>query len=273
MKYLMGIIQGRLSAPVDGRIQAFPSQTWKEEFNLAAKIGLDAIEWIFEDPIEENPIWNVLGRSEIKKQISDTGVKINEVCADYFMAHPFFRVSGQERLKSEEILKQLIPYSKDVGAGSVEIPFLDNSRIETEEEMAMVIQSIRKALPIAQENEIILSFEASLEPKKFVEFLSELNHPNVKVVYDIGNSASLGYNTREEISVLGKYLSNVHVKDRVLGGSTVPLGTGSADFQATFEALKNASYEGPITMQVARGEPGKESATTKSHLEFINKYL
>ena len=45
---------------------------------------------------------------------------------------------------------------------------------------------------------------------------------------DIGNSASLGLNPLDEFEAFGDRILNVHVKDRVLGGTTVPLGLGNA---------------------------------------------
>ncbi|MFH1857765.1 MAG: sugar phosphate isomerase/epimerase, partial [Candidatus Omnitrophota bacterium] len=58
MKPLIGIIQGRLSPPVKGRIQAFPKDTWEKEFSLSQICGFDAIEWIFEcEAYQKNPIW------------------------------------------------------------------------------------------------------------------------------------------------------------------------------------------------------------------------
>lgn len=269
----IGVIQGRLSKPVGNKIQAFPAQTWQDEFALAKDAGLDAVEWIFEDPIAENPLWQAEGRARIKQIMEQTGVKIFNVCADYFMEHPFFRVPDTERLQSIEILKQIIPLCREIEAGSLEIPLLDNSRIETDAERDFAVAAIKEALPIAQKNEIALAFETSLPPDKFAEFLNALDHPLVKVVYDIGNSAQMGYDPAEELAAYGKYLSNVHIKDRVLGGGTVPLGQGNADFNKVFGELKNLNYQGHITLQVARGESGQELKTTKSHLEFLKKYL
>src|SRR3989344_851549 len=265
-EYAIGIMQGRLSRPVGGRIQAFPAATWEEEFKLASHIGFDAIEWIFEDPYETNPLWSESGRKRIMELIKETGVRVDHVCADYFMQHPFFRVTEGERQKSLEILKKLLPFCREIGARSVEIPFLDNSRIDSSEETDTAIEAIKAALSVAQEEGIMIALETSLVPGSFRKLMEELNHQQAKAVYDIGNSASLGYDTKEEITALGKYLSNVHVKDRLRGGGTVPLGHGNADFAKTSETLKSINYQADFTLQVARGEEGAEIETTKKHL-------
>ena len=42
----IGIMQGRLSLPEDGRIQSFPKRSWRKEFSRAQKAELASIEWI-----------------------------------------------------------------------------------------------------------------------------------------------------------------------------------------------------------------------------------
>ncbi len=76
----------------------------------------------------------------------------------------------------------------------------------------------------------------------------------IQANYDIGNSASLGFDPDTELEAYGNKILNVNVKDRQLGGTTVPLGTGSADIQGVFQKLNEIGYSGGITMQAARGE-------------------
>src|SRR5262249_18789721 len=87
----IGIVQGRLSPPVPGRLQAFPSRTWREEFGRARTCGFSSLEWVFEaDNYEQNPIWTQEGVVAIRRQIDETGVRVDSICADYFMTHPLF---------------------------------------------------------------------------------------------------------------------------------------------------------------------------------------
>ena len=43
----IGIVLGRLSPPVAGRLQAFPWASWAEEFGLARACGFATLEWVF----------------------------------------------------------------------------------------------------------------------------------------------------------------------------------------------------------------------------------
>jgi hexulose-6-phosphate isomerase len=62
----IGFMQGRLSAMVDGKIQAFPWDEWREEFPRARALGLGRIEWtIDQDRLRENPLNTAVGQKEI----------------------------------------------------------------------------------------------------------------------------------------------------------------------------------------------------------------
>ena len=91
----IGIMQGRLSPPIDDKIQAYPAKTWQREFEIAKEIGYSAIEWIVENPLEENALMSDSGIKEINKVILDTGVKVDYVCADIFMQQPLVRMSKE----------------------------------------------------------------------------------------------------------------------------------------------------------------------------------
>ena len=97
----LGIMQGRLSPRVDGKIQAFPLEHWAEEFSHAAALGLSSIEWILETPLETNPLWTDEGQARIQEQIRKTGVRVDFVCADYFMESPLMRMSPDDLKRNQ----------------------------------------------------------------------------------------------------------------------------------------------------------------------------
>lgn len=269
---MIGIIQGRLAEPRDGKIQCFPRGRWEGEFAIAKEIGLDAIGWIFEDDRwEENPLWTADGRPKIKKRMDETGVRIEYLCADYFMEHPFIRVSHAEYEHTREMLKEVMKRAADVRIKGVELPMVDHARIETEEERTRVVETLEKFIPLMDELHVELGIESSLPPEKLKDVLEQLDHPLFCITYDTGNSASLGYDTTEEIRAFGRWIRNIHIKDRKLNGTTVQLGTGDADFDKTFAALRDIGYKGSFTLQAAReGDPAEN---TKKQLVFLQTYI
>jgi hexulose-6-phosphate isomerase len=269
----IGIMQGRLSPRIDGKIQAYPAKTWQKEFKTAKEIGYSAIEWIVEKPLQENALMSESGIKEIREIILKTGVRIDYICADIFMQQPLVRMSEKIIEENKQWLEQILINSKEIGAIGIEIPFVDASSIKTDLEIQEFISATDDAFKLAEEIGMKISLETDLPPKDFKNLLEEINLDHVMANYDIGNSASLGYDPIEELESYGQKILNVHVKDRKLGGTTVPLGTGNADIKCVFEKLNEMGYEGGITMQAARGEHDVAAATEQLTytLEMLNQ--
>lgn len=270
---MIAIMQGRLVPPVDGRFQAFPRDNWPEEFPRAAAAGVGGIEWIFDCYGEDvNPIMTAAGVSRIKELGAEHGVAVRSVCADYFMERPFI-ASPAERAERLETLGHLLEMCAALGARRVVLPFVDQSSMRTPDDQSLGAEVLRRMLPAAERTGVELHLETDLDPDAFRRFLSLLPHPLVKVNYDSGNSASLGYNPTEELEAYGDRVGSVHIKDRIRGGSTVPLGTGDTDFEGLFAGLRGLSYSGDFVLQVARGVAGEEVEWARQNLDFVESYL
>ena len=267
----IGIMQGRLSPRIDGKIQAYPASTWQKEFEIAQEIGYAAIEWIVEKPVETNALMTDSGKAEIKKIIASTGVRIDYVCADIFMQQPLVRMTKDTKSQNKEYLSAILKNAKEVGAIGVEIPFVDNSSIKSENEKLEFIDVMQDAFKLAKDLDLKLSLETDLPPIEFRELLESIDLDHVQANYDIGNSASLGFDPREELEAYGLKILNVHVKDRKLGSTTVPLGTGNANINFVLQKLQEIGYRGGLTMQAARGENDVETA--KEQLKYVRTLL
>ena len=267
----IGIMQGRLSPRIDGKIQAYPADTWQKEFEIAQEIGYAAIEWIVENPVETNALMTVSGKAEIKKVIASTGVRIDYVCADIFMQQPLVRMTEEIKSQNKDYLLEILKNAKEVGAVGVEIPFVDNSSIKNETEKQEFIDAMQDAFKLAKDLDIKISLETDLSPIAFKELLEQIGLDFVQANYDIGNSASLGFDPKEELNAYGQRILNVHVKDRKLGGTTVPLGTGNADINLVIQKLQEFGYSGGLTMQAARGVNDVETA--KEQLNYVRNLL
>lgn len=254
-------MQGRLVPPFDRRIQCFPRESWADEFALAAAAHLDSIEWIYDQyGADVNPIATDDGINEILRLSARHGIRVASLCADYFMDWPLVRVSGANLEARLAALFWLEERCQLMGIERIVLPFVDASRIDTEEDFEQVVSTIVRAAERAGDLGVELHLETSLAPQRFAELLSRLPFELIKVNYDIGNSASLGYDPRTEFAAYGHRVGSVHIKDRVKDGGTVPLGTGNADLPAVFECLRDQDYSGDFIMQVARDTPGEEVA-------------
>jgi L-ribulose-5-phosphate 3-epimerase len=116
-------------------------------------------------------------------------------------------------------------------------------------------------------------FESDFEPSELARFIDRLDPALFGINYDIGNSAGCGFNPIEEFAAYAARIVNVHVKDRVLGGTTVPLGTGNADFPAVFSLLRKQGYQGNYIMQTARARDDDHAGAMKTYMQQIKSWV
>lgn len=273
----IGIMQGRLSPPVSFRLQAFPTFTWQKEFENARSLGFDTIEWLFEaedgrgHTFTDNPVWKAAGRKEIRRLIETSGIQVKTCCADYFMPHPFFRVSETERLESIQILNRLIENVAEIGVQSILMPVLEISEIRTPEEKALLLESLKGPLDLAAKKGLTLGLETELRAEQYLALVEDAHHPALGVYYDTGNNAAQGHDIARDGEILASHLVGIHIKDRKRGGGSVLLGQGDADFAGFFKQVMKVGYQRPVILQTQFGEQFLEIA--RRHLEYIRNCI
>jgi L-ribulose-5-phosphate 3-epimerase len=246
-----GIMQGRLSTQTERGYQAFPWETWQDEFVWAAERDLEHIEWVLDTwRLDENPILSET--NDVIECAQQTGVKVVSVCADYLMDRPL-DVSDPD---SWTVLGRLTAAMQEIGAKWLVIPCVDQSSLRAASAQTRFVKAADQLGRKLVGTDIRVSLEADLGPAEFVALLSELDSDFFGVNYDIGNSAYLGYSHIEEFDAYGNRISLVHIKDRILGGGSVPLGDGNADIVGVIDHLRKIKFNGPVTMQVFRDVQG-----------------
>ena len=272
MSNLIGTIQGRLLPKYKGNYQAHPAGYWQDEFKIAAELGLNCIEFILDlDDFESNPLLTDKGLNDIQLVSKNTGVIVKTICADYFMAAPLHSNDELVAIQSQEVITKLLYNASKLGVSDIVIPCVDNSSLSSRYKTDCFVERLKSIVKIAERLDINLSLETDLSPKPFVELLELMQSSKVKVNYDIGNSAALGYNSIEELDAYGEVISDIHIKDRLFKGGPVVLGLGSADFKVFFNKLKEFNYEGPFIMQAFRDEEGLK--IFKKQLDWIQPFL
>jgi L-ribulose-5-phosphate 3-epimerase len=275
MTIKLGIMQGRLSPFYKNLTQHYPSKNWKNEFKIAKQIELTHIEWIFEyRNFKKNIIFNKKKIIELKKVIKKYGVRVNTLIMDYFIVSKFFNEKNSIIKQNLEIFKKVAKNSYLAGIRIIEIPLVDNASILKVKSKKEIIKNLKKMILIAEAYKIKISIESDLPPKEFKNFIEIFLPKKIYVNYDIGNSASLGYNYKDEIKMLGKYFINIHIKDRILFGKSVELGTGNSNFTSIFQSLKKIKYKGLYTIQGARLDDKYHYVDTiKLYIKYIKNIL
>jgi hexulose-6-phosphate isomerase len=272
--FSIGYMQGRLCPMVDGKIQAFPWRDWRTEFPAAQRLGIGLMEWTLDhERLHENPLMTEQGRDEIRDLSSRYGLRVGSLTGDIFMQAPFWKASGAAREELLAEFDEVLDACASLGMRIVVVPLVDNGALSNPEDEAVVIAAVTARAERLRRDHLIVAFECDYPPVDLARFIERLPADIAGVNFDIGNSAALGYDAAEEISAYGDRIVNVHIKDRVLGGTTVPLGFGNADIPRALRLLVSHGYRGSFILQTARAQDGQDEAVLGRYLCMAREWL
>jgi sugar phosphate isomerase/epimerase len=243
-----GIIQGRLSIPVNGELQCFPKD-WESEFDHAKKLGFSFIELIAErDFNPENPIWTEEGRGRIINHSKEQGIQIYSACSDFIINNNIF-----DDISREHVLDFIDATSK-IGCKLIILPFFGESNVGSKD-FPELVKMMKYLGAYAAENNTRIAIETPFNPDDMISLLEKINmKENVKCVFDTGNRALLSDNLPNEIRKIDRWISHVHIKDKDLSDGNVTLGTGVVNFKEVFNAFSDIGYNGPFVFETTRGK-------------------
>jgi len=268
----IGVMQGRLSPRPENRLQAFPHQTWPDEFAQAKRLGFSYLEWIYEaERADENPIASSAGRAAIRACAAESGLPVGSVCADYFMIHRLSGGTAGERREHAAALAELVRWTRELGATRILLPLLETSALETREQVREATESIQSVCATLEAYDVTLGLEMEIPGEAYAAVIRGIGHSHVRAYYDTGNSTAQGLNIATDVLPLLPVLEAVHLKDRVVGGTSQPFGRGAANFKDFFSVLAQAGYQGDfLTQHYFDAEP---EASAAHSLGFVRSQL
>jgi len=251
----LGIIQGRLSPPLEG-FQETPEQ-WRREFELLHQHNLGHIEWIVtKKSFLSNPLFSA--------EFNRNDLPISSVCADNLVDRRIFTMPFLE-----EGLTPICNAATKHNIKFVTIPLLENSSLVDDELRRFFKKNIllfSKKYP-----NLKFSFEAEMPAKSLLEIINLSD--NFYATYDTGNMTSMLVNHEKYIEDVFYKINNVHLKDRRRSGGSksYPPGEGETNFKLIFAKLKELGYNGLYTLQTARGPFGEEISTVLKHKSILQE--
>lgn len=250
----LGIMQGRLSEPVNGHMQEFPIN-WQNEFKLLQDCGLNHIEWLItKGSTTTNPAFD--------SNICLKQYPISSFCADTLVDT---RIIDKDYL--DQNLRPICESAIRNNVKTITIPLLEDSSVEESEirnKFKDLIVEYGKQYPT-----LMFSFECELSIEALQEIIQLSD--NFYVTYDTGNITSYGIDHAEYIAQFYYRINNVHLKDRTYTAKTVEPSTGDTNFSLIFKKLSSLGYNGVYTMQTARGKVGDEFNTALSHKKILKE--
>jgi hexulose-6-phosphate isomerase len=200
-------------------------------------------------------------------------MRIPSLTGDCFMQAPFWKATGDRQKALIDDLDLLLEASSQVGIEFVVIPLVDNGKIESEAQAEALLRVLLDRDASLSTQRVKIVFESDLPPRELAGFIARMPRENFGINYDIGNSASLGYDSAEEIAAYAPRILNVHVKDRLRGGTTVPLGTGAAELAKAIRLIEQSGYSGQYVLQTARAADGDHAGALAGYRDMTVRWI
>jgi len=269
----LAIMQGRLvDSEKIGEIQFFPKKNWKKEMAIFKNNKFRFIEWVANiDNLKDNPINSSKKLKTIYKACKDYKIKIRSIDAQFFIKKPFFKCGGIERSKRFNLLKKIFTNSQKLKIKFFIVPALEDASISGQTDEKKFIDGIKKLSTTLKKGNYIL-IESDYKPLKLRNLIKKINHKQVLINYDTGNSAGLGYNFNSEKKYFN-YVKNIHLKDKKRFGKSVRLGEGDANFKVLFNFLNKIRYKGELALQCARSNTGKHVEEIYKNIDYLKKLI
>jgi hexulose-6-phosphate isomerase len=213
------------------------------------------------------------GRTKIKQLSKENKIAIPSLYGACFTQAPFWKTKGQDQIELVSIFAKVLHACADLGIKYIVLPLIEDAALAGPEEQNVLEEILLNFVPTLQKLKLMIVFKSLYPPEQRAKVISHYPADCFSLNFDMGNSASLGWNPEQEITLLGGRIGNVHVDDRMRGGEMVPLGEGAVNFPKVFSTLKNVGYNGNYILQTARAAEGQQLEALRRYTRFVAELL
>ena len=238
--------------PITFSTLACPAWSMETVITKAVEFGYSGIEWRGGAQGHVRPDMPIAQKADLRQMSSDSGLMILAVTA-----YTNF-VSEAEQQANIDELRRYADLAAELSASYVRtfLGVLPPGRIAN----SKMYQRMSECLYTASEHASNVGVKIAVEPHDdFARsslvapiFNQSQTHPELRVIWDIGNAFAIGEAPREGFDLLKDRLAYVQVKD---GKGGVPnwqlcaLGTGDAPLGQAFELLLTNNYQGAFSVE------------------------
>ncbi len=265
---------------------AFKQTTLEAAIDVIAAIGYAGLEIMADVPHAYPPQMPTDRILTIKKQLTARGLAISNVNAFTLFAigdtyHPTWIEDDEEKIAQRiEHTINVIRMTAALGGKTISLqPGGPQDHLTRAEALRRYREGLEAVLPLAKELGITLMIEP--EPglliqysHECVEFLREINHPNLRMNCDLGHFYCVEEDPATVVRQCAPYIAHIHLEDiredRV-HQHRVP-GTGAMNFDEIFKAIRDIHYNGWVTVELYPYESTAEKVAREAYA-FLKKYM
>ncbi|MEZ4674213.1 MAG: TIM barrel protein [Caldilineaceae bacterium] len=229
----------------------YTEQPFLDRFTEAAAAGFTAVEFLF--PYEFEP-------EEIRQRMDDAGLQMvlfNIAPGDFRTGERGYCNHPQRRDDFRRTFMQAMAYAEQLRSPRLHV--MTGNRVPGIDRLAQltcVLENLAWAAPQAADLGVTLLIEPLNpidQPYYFVsnttqgmEIVRGVNHPNVRLQYDVYHAQMSEGNLIQTIRTLFSHIGHIQISD--VPGRHQP-GMGEINYPAIFATLEQLRYDGPIGLE------------------------
>lgn len=208
---------------IAGHTMGTPEYTLTEAIQLFHDIGIDGAEIVVQDGYQSG-LSRALTKEELDS-VKDAAAKAGIEIAALTPYNSFFNdLDDAKRQQEIEDIEKVIDACAYLGAHYIRIYGGNLQAGDTEalpERRARLVEAMRTLGDKAAEKDVTLVIEnhfntMCVSAKESADMIAEINHPNVRILYDQANLSFTGKEDyRTAIAIQQQYVAYMHVKDLV----------------------------------------------------------
>jgi len=222
-----------------------------EKFALARKCGFEGVE--------HSPMQDLSAAKELGSLARQAGVPIHSISYGGWGA-PLSDPKPDVVEKGLAGMETALRSARAQGAEVVLlVPAVVNETVGYGEAYERSQKNIRKLLPLAREQRVIIAVENVwnkflLSPVEFARYVDEFESPWLKAYIDVGNMILFGY-AQDWVRTIGRRIARIHLKDfRRKGYQWTNLLEGDVNWPQVRQALDEVGYQGYMTTELRNGD-------------------
>lgn len=218
----------------------------------AVEFGYRGIEWRGGPEGHIQPGMSSRKKADFRRMSNDAGLITLAITTYTTFTSPL----PEERKSNVDELKRYADLAVDVGAGYIRA-FLGELPATTNLD-SRIYENIAECLRVASEYASTLGVKIAVEPhdeftrSSLVWPVFEKSHPDLRVIWDLGNTFAAGEDPVEGFDILKDRLAYVQVKDGKMleaGWQLCSLGEGQVPLARAFELLSDYGYDGAFSVE------------------------
>lgn len=256
-----------------------PGWSWEDIFATAKDLGLDGIEV---RGIGKH-IYVPHAKPFLPQNLAKTLGQLNDahMVLPVLSSSAVLGVQGQMEQGVREAY-EYIDLAQKCNAPYVRVMITEKAAPGSKVDVAACVENYRKVceygaskgvMPLIETNDVLA------DSVRMAEFLAEVNHPNMGVLWDVHHPYRFYHETPKlTYQNIGKYVRHIHVKDSIFTDNQVQyrmMGYGDVPIFDTLSLLKEHGYQGFISLEWLKRwneelqEPGIVFSHYVSYMQFL----